>query len=317
MSPPVGWALIGSGGWADHTFAPAVVAGGGSLLGAVGSAPVRSGTFAQKHGTPRSYDSLDEMLTDDDVEAVWIASPTHMHLEHALSCIRAGKHVLLEKPMALHVSEAEELVAVADRSSVKTAIGYQHRFNPAHYRLTELIRQGKFGKVAYVRLRQFVRAASLPPEWRRQRDTSGGWALNDMGTHLIDLLRVFVGELEPSGAVLASPGFGLDADDLAVLCFHSSDGVGIVEVATSLDESQSSFEIRGTEGHLVLTGSWQGGGTLEGDLPSWDGPEGFDNVNTYARQVEAFGRTVRGDSWQGATWEDGAVALRLAATAGS
>ncbi len=309
----IGWGIVGTGGWADHTFAPAVLNGGGALIGAAGSSLEKSEAFAGRHAAPRAYRDVDELLADDDVQAVWVASPTDLHCDHALRALEAGKHVLVEKPMATSLADAERMASAAKRAQVTTAVGFQHRFNPSHRRLEELASSGELGDLVYVRLQQFIKSEGLPTDWRRDPARSGGWAINDLGTHVLDLLRFIVGDVEAIGGGLAAAQFDLPVDDLAValLRFESANGkpaFGVVEVSTTVPGGGSVMELDGTQGVATLTGSWPGGGTLRAR-----GTEvAYEVVDTYAAQVRAFGASVsQGSKYVGASWDDGLANVRL------
>jgi 1,5-anhydro-D-fructose reductase (1,5-anhydro-D-mannitol-forming) len=310
--PRLGWGLVGTSGWADHTFAPAVRNGGGELLGAAGSSPGSSEAFARRHGAPHTYKDLDALLADDDIGAVWIASPTDLHCEQALRALEAGKHVLVEKPMATSVGDAEAMAAAARSARTLTAVGFQHRFNPSHQRLRELVRTNALGDLVYFRLHQFIKAEALPTPWRQDPGRSGGWAVNDLGTHVLDLARFLVGEIEVVGGGLAAAHFNLPVDDLAVILiqFERAQGAtfGTVEVSTTVPETESQMEVYGTGGVARVAGSWPGGGRLSAPT----GQETFEVVDTYAAQVAALGAAIaEGSAYDGATWDDGLANVRL------
>src|SRR5215218_1832897 len=137
----VRWGLVGTGGFAGAVFAPALRNAGQELLGAAGSSPQGSAAFAVRYGTPRTYASLEAMLHDSDVEAVWVASPNHLHEEHVRTALDAGKHVLAEKPLATTGSGARGLVDLAARQERRLAVGYQGRFHPALRDLHDRMRE--------------------------------------------------------------------------------------------------------------------------------------------------------------------------------
>ncbi|MCC2630183.1 MAG: ntdC 1, partial [Thermomicrobiales bacterium] len=125
--------------------APALRNAGQELLGAAGSTPQGSAAFAVRHGAPRTYASLEAMLRDPDVDAVWIASPNHLHEEHARMALEAGKHVLAEKPLAITGVGARELADLSERRERRLAVGYQGRFHAALRDLHARVRAGAFG----------------------------------------------------------------------------------------------------------------------------------------------------------------------------
>ena len=180
------WGLIGAGGFADAVFAPALRNAGQELLGAAGSTAERSEAFASRHGSPRRYATVDALLGDPDVEAVWVASPNYRHEEHVRRALEAGKDVLAEKPLATTGSAARGLAVLAKDRGRRLAVGYQGRFHPAMRDMRDLIATGALGNVAYLRASWQTRYAGLPDGWRLQRETSGGWSLMDIGTHSLD-----------------------------------------------------------------------------------------------------------------------------------
>src|SRR5215212_8221642 len=180
------WGLVGTGGFADAVFAPVLRNAGQELLGAAGSSPQGSAAFAVRHGVPRTYASLEAMLRDPDIDAVWVASPNHLHEEHVRLALEAGKHVLAEKPLAITGSGARELADLSERLGRRLAVGYQGRFHGALRDLHARVREGALGEIAYVRASWQTRYAGLPDAWRLRQNTSGGWAIMDIGTHTLD-----------------------------------------------------------------------------------------------------------------------------------
>ena len=248
------------------------------------------------------------MLDDPRIEAVWIASPTYLHAQHAEMALERRKHVLLEKPIASNLSDAHAISELAKAHPNQiTGIGFQHRFNPSHKHLREMCQEGKLGGVVFLRFHFFAGSASAPTSWRSNLELSGGWASNDLGAHLIDLVRFTIGEIELIDALLASPRYKLAVDDTAVFLFRSGLTSVIVDVSTGVAGDESRLEIYGTEDHAILTNSWPGGGILH----TRAGLESWEVVDTYAQQVKAFGESVRGAPWEGARLDDGLIVASL------
>jgi predicted dehydrogenase len=305
---PVTWGLIGTTGWAGDAFAPAVLRGGGILVAGAGSTPEKSKAFAARFGLERSYRTVEELLADDHIEAVWIASPNHLHFRHAMLALDAGKHVLLEKPMATSVSEAQQLATRALQEQCTTAVGYMHRFNPAHRHIRQLLQDQTVGPVCLVRLHHFAPSTELPSAWRQSLQLSGGgWVVNDVGTHLVDLMQFLLGRVELIGAQLDTPYFHLPTDDIAVLLLRCGETIGIVDVSSGAPGGPSRIEFYGTLEFGTLIDSWGGGGRLCMGQTSVE----FPVEDIYARQVHAFNQAVRGNTWEGATWADGLAAVQV------
>ena len=303
----VNWGIVGTSGWAYSKFAPSVVSGGGKLVGAAGSSPDGSRRMAKSFGSD-VFQSVEELLDDPRIEAVWIASPTNLHLQHAAMALERNKHVLLEKPIASNQADAQAILELANAHPNQiTGIGFQHRFNPAHIRLREMCQNGELGAVAFLRFHFFVGSESAPMSWRSDPQRSGGWASNDLGTHLLDLVRFIIGEVELACGLLTSPRYNLAVDDTAVFLLRSGPTPAVVDVSTGVAGAESRLEVYGTQGYAIVTNSWPGGGIIH----TRDGMESWEPIDTYAKQVEAFGEAVRGARWEGAGWNDGMIVTSL------
>jgi predicted dehydrogenase len=309
---------VGTSGHASRVAAPVLKRNPEvSLLGAAGSAPERSAQFAQQHGLARSYRNLEEMLGDRDIDAVWICSPNHLHAEQAVQCAAAGKHVLVEKPLATTRADAERAAQAANRAGITLRVGCQHRFRPAHRQIREWIASRLVGKLGYFRIHRFWRYPyfedmdpSGPPQWRRSGSESGGWVINDIGSHLLDLL-LWMSDLEGAvaGAVLAAQQFDLPTDDsTAVLLRLGETGIGIMETSCANDSPGSRIEIYGSRGWIRADDTLSGAATItthEGRTLSFPPVQMLD---TYSAAVADFVAAVGGEPGIGA---DGAAGARL------
>lgn len=309
----VGWGIIGGGGWARSTFAPAVAsAANAQLRGVLSRDPGRAAQLTDQYGG-KPYGQLDDFLDDERIEVVWVASPNALHAPQTLAALARGKHVLCEKPLALNVSEAKAMLDAAQRSQRQLGIGYHMRQHPAHRRLQKEFAAGQFGAPVYVRAQLYYAYPEPPDAWRQHRATSGGWALCDIGTHLVDLLRWFLGEPVDVHGLLSSPRFGFETDDHAVVaCRFDNGAVGLAEASTGAGGLLPRLEIYGTEGFAVCEGTLFGGGTLargqRGQNPKF---EQLDTVNLYVRQVEEFSAALRGDGTFAAPAEEGLRNLHI------
>ena len=223
------WGLVGTSGFADAVFAPVLRNAGQELLGAAGSSPQGSAAFAVRHGAPRTYASLDAMLRDPDVDAVWIASPNHLHEEHTRMALEAGKHVLAEKPLAITGGGARDLADLAERRERRLAVGYQGRFHAALRDLRARVREGALGEVAYIRASWQTRYAGLPETWRLRQNTSGGWAIMDIGTHTLDAALWLTDFAQPQllGSRLSTQHWSVAVEDLAVLLLQLGNATAV------------------------------------------------------------------------------------------
>lgn len=160
---------------------------------------------ANDAGVKKTYTNYEQLLKDPTVDAVIIALPTHLHTQCAKQTAEAQKHILLEKPIARNIAEAKEIILAARKNSAKLMMGYPLRFNPAFCKLKERIDDGTLGEIeiahaAYISTGPFMHRAEahtpLPvPEWWFKKELTGGGALIDLGSHIINLLRWYFGEI--------------------------------------------------------------------------------------------------------------------------
>jgi 1,5-anhydro-D-fructose reductase (1,5-anhydro-D-mannitol-forming) len=312
--PVLNWALVGTSGYAARECLPSFVATpSASLAAVVSSSAERAAEFARAHGVERSYDTLTHACADDDVSAVWIASPNYLHYEHARAAISAGKHVLLEKPIALEVQQGWELVELANKHRVRLATGYQARYVPGHQRMRALIADGELGTIVSVRSLYATRRLRPPRTWRTRRETARWGVLADLGTHHVDLMRMLVGE------VSAATGYtehqrGFETEDLAVASFRFECGaLGTMTATGNYPQPVTVVEVVGTDGRVVATDtSPSGQGTViltrnDGSREDITGSTPRSNQAQLATVTEAF----LGAAAPYATGTDGARNLEI------
>jgi predicted dehydrogenase len=211
---------------------------------------------AKKDGVKKTYTNYEQLLKDPQVDAVIIALPTHLHLQCAKQAAEAGKHIFLEKPIARNLEEAKEIVAFAQKNSVKLMVGYPLRFNKSFRELKAKMENGSLGdvEIAYATFISsgpfFHRAEShapIPvPEWWFNKELTGGGALMDVGCHIINLLRWYFGEITTIKGYFGQR-FNLDFEDSAI-CLAKFD-LGTTAVITAGYFSQGyrlSVEFFGT-----------------------------------------------------------------------
>jgi predicted dehydrogenase len=271
-STPLRFAILGTSGHANRIAVHILKQiPGVSLIGAAGSAPGKGTRFAEQHTLARGYQSFEELLADSQVDAVWLCSPNHMHARHVAQCAAAGKHILVEKPLATTRSDAEAVAEAVAKAKVTLRVGCQHRFRPSHGRLRELVRSGVVGQIGYFRIHRFWRYPYYedmdragPATWRQSPTESGGWVINDLGSHLLDLMLWISGaEGQTAGAVLASQQFATSTEDsTAVLVQLDKAGIGIMETSCANDSPGSRIEIYGDTGWIRAENTLTGAATI-------------------------------------------------------
>jgi predicted dehydrogenase len=188
---PLGVAIVG-GGFMAGVHARAVRAAGAALVGVVSSSVEHSAAAATALGAARSYSSLDELLADAAAQVVHVCTPNVLHLPQALAAIRAGKHVVCEKPLATGVAEAETLVTEAARARVSGTVPFVYRFHPMVREARARVLAGEVGQILTLQgsyLQDWLLSAD-DDNWRVDPDHGGrSRAFADIGSHLVDLIE--------------------------------------------------------------------------------------------------------------------------------
>ena len=226
---------------------------------------------AARYGWAESATDWRSVLERDDIDIVDICAPGWMHAEIAVAALEAGKHVLVEKPLANTLAEAEAMTAAAATArerGVQSMIGFNYRRVPALALARELIAEGRLGTVRHIRaayLQDWLSDAESPMTWRLRKETAGSGALGDIASHAIDQIHYLTGQtiLEASGVlrtfVTQRPGpSGLEdvtVDDAAWATFWLTGGMGASVEASRVATGQKNslkIEVYGTEGALTF-----------------------------------------------------------------
>lgn len=228
-----------------------------TLAGVVDTAYDRAQAFCQAHGG-RAYESLDAMLCDPEVDAVCICTPSGLHAAQAIQAMAHGKHVLIEKPMALTVADAEQVIDAAKRHGVTAGVVSQLRFSPACIHLRRLIRDGGLGDIMTAELMmKYYRppAYYADSSWRGTWAMDGGGALMNQGIHGVDLLLHLLGPVRTVCGMARTLRHAIEVEDTAAatLAFQSG-ALGVLLATTSVTPGYPRrLTISGTAGTVTLT----------------------------------------------------------------
>jgi predicted dehydrogenase len=205
----------------------------------------------------KTYDEMDAMLADPAVGAVLVSTPTAMHFEHASRALAAGKHVMVEKPMALDLVQSRTLVDDAARRGLLLSVFHNRRWDVDYLTVRAAIESGAFGRVLNVesRLGQFAScvgpaAKEYHPSWRNERAFGGG-GLYDWGSHFVDQLWRLLWPAKPVRvyAQLRGNVWSQDCDDFARVLIDFDNGVvGLVEINTTTTRPLPRWHVDGTAG---------------------------------------------------------------------
>ncbi|CAN5515661.1 1,5-anhydro-D-fructose reductase [soil metagenome] len=192
----LGWGVVGIGAISDLSIAPAIGADAGSRLAAVCSrSSERAAAFARKHSAAASYGSVEELLDDSEVDIVYIASPNGLHAEQTMAALSRGKHVLVEKPLALNLADAQAMVNLAAHKDLLLGVGFHLRHKATAQAGHNAIAEGRLGDVFYAEMAIGAGKGLYPYDtWRADPALAGGGTLLHQGVHAADLAVYLCGQ---------------------------------------------------------------------------------------------------------------------------
>ncbi len=220
--------------------------------------PSRAQAFAERFGVP-GFTSISEMLAAPGIDAVTVLTPSGMHAEHAIMAANAGKHVVVEKPMALRLEDADAMIAAADRNKVRLLVVKQNRFNVPVVKAREALDAGRFGQLVLGTVRvRWCRDQSYYAQdaWRGTWAQDGGVIANQ-ASHHVDMLGWFMGPVESIHARGLRALVNIEAEDTAVATVKFRSGaVGVIEAtnATRPKDLEGSLSVLGSGGTVEIGG---------------------------------------------------------------
>ena len=251
----VGWGLIGCGDIARRRVAPALRDLDNCELIVVSRADAeRAEVFAREFGAKRWHADWRDLIEDPEIEAVYVATPVHLHAAQAIAAAEAGKHVLCEKPMALSVGECARMNAAAEASGVRLGVAYYRRFYPAVERVAELLRSGEIGAPVLAQMNAFERfepAPDHPRRWLLERRLSGGGPMFDFGCHRVEVLLNLFGRAAAVKGLTSNAAFAREVEDTACALIEFEGGAqAVLSVTHAAREPQDTLEVFGTRGSV-------------------------------------------------------------------
>jgi predicted dehydrogenase len=250
------WGIIGCGDVARKRVAGAIQNDPNSELVAVcrrDEAKLRA--FADEFQVSVATTSADDVIASAAVDAVYIATPVNLHGPQTIAAAAAGKHVLVEKPMAMSTVDCEAMIAACAKADVRLGVAYYRPFYPIVHRMQELIQSGEIGKVLSVSATTCTPFAIDPGDdgyWRVLPEAGGGGALMDIGSHRLDLFLRLFGPVSDVKAQCGTVAASYQADDVATLALRFESGVhGVLHCCFGSSTDPDEFAVLGTEGRLV------------------------------------------------------------------
>ena len=205
--------------------------------------------------TERAWETLDQALTDPEVQAVYVGTPVFLHARQTIQSLRAGKHVICEKPMAMNEAEARAMVQAAEASGQTFGVAYYRRCYPKIQRAKQLLAAGAIGKPVLAELTSHMWFDGTGSRsWLVDPAKAGGGPLFDIASHRIDVLNFLFGEPQRVTAQLSNTVHHYPVEDNATVMIEYPDGIrGIVDVRWHSRVARDECRIRGTEGEIEMS----------------------------------------------------------------
>jgi 1,5-anhydro-D-fructose reductase (1,5-anhydro-D-mannitol-forming) len=277
----------------------------------------RAQAFAAENQIAASYTEVPALLADPRVDAVYISTTNELHKTQTLAAAAAGKHVLCEKPLAVTLADAREMVAACKQAGVVMGTNHHLRNAATHRKIRELVQSGAIGKPLFARV---FHAVYLPPHlqgWRLTKPNAGGGVILDITVHDADTLRFVLGA-EPLEATALSQQAGmaqsaLEDGVMAVVRFDNG-VLAQLHDAFTVKHAATGLEVHGSEGSIlarnVMTQKPLGEVILRN--ASGESQIAVEHENLYARGVRTFAAAMAGNGAPSASGEDGVRSLATA-----
>ncbi|MEO1527575.1 MAG: Gfo/Idh/MocA family oxidoreductase [Planctomycetota bacterium] len=284
----IGIGIVGCGMIANFHARAIGDAAGAELIGAASRRADATEKFAAEHGC-HAFASLEEMLADDRIGAVSICTPSGAHLDPAVQAAKAGKHVIVEKPLEITTERCDKIIQACDEAGVRLTAIFQSRFHESSRLMKQAVDAGRFGKItmgdAYVkwyRSQEYYDSGA----WRGTWELDGGGALMNQAIHSVDLLLWLMGPVKQISAMTATMTHErIEVEDVAVATLKFESGaLGVIEATTTAyPGALKRIEISGSEGSAILE---------EEDIKQWE----FANEDPSDAKIrdEMLGKTETG-----------------------
>jgi predicted dehydrogenase len=255
----VGLAGLGRSGWGMHAHALAQLPALYKVVAVTDPQAARRQEAQERFGCT-VMETLGELTADPQPELIVIATPSQLHCQHTSQALQAGKHVIVEKPMAVNLSEVDEMIRMAEANGRLLTINQNYRYHPDYLKVREVINSGKLGQILQVRLS--VHQFSRRWDWQTLREYNGG-ILTNHGAHMIDWAMQMIDDDEPELFChkQSTPLYAGDADSHTKLILRARSGLLIdIELTHANAYAQDRWLVMGTQGSLAGSASqlrWQ------------------------------------------------------------
>jgi predicted dehydrogenase len=311
---PVGWGMVGVGGVAGLVGPAFATTEEAQLLAVSSRDPARARSFAATHGAAQTYDRYEDLLADPNVEVIYLGTPNWMHAEQTLRALDAGKHVLVEKPMALTVADAEGMVEASDRAGRLLGVGFHLRHHPLLIELQRRLQSGAYGRIALIQAQWGIDMAAVTG-WKVDPKRAGAGSIMGLGVHLVDLMLWLTGQdVRTVIARADGPSDRYPVEFLTLGVLEFDDGtLGQITCSRRLPHSRNHLTVYTSGARLTAEGaiSMRGEGELLIEQNGIEERVDMPLPNPYGAEIAAFSQAVRTGTPFAASGRDGLSVVKV------
>ncbi len=313
--------IIGFGDFAEKAILPGIRSSGVADVTAIQKRSLDAAKEkAQLHGIAHAFSSVDELVRHADVEAVFIVSANSEHAKETIAAAKAGKHVLVEKPMAATVPQAERMVRACKDAGVTLMVGNMVRLSPVVTRIKSLIAEGFIGSVVHISTEFFYDHRVSPRSWLFDRKIAGGGPVHDIGVHCLDTIRFLLDDevADVKGVVSPRPTASVTERTSSTSLLFKHGVTASIYASFDGPYRRSFIEVRGTEGTLSAFDFTKSGIAVHlhkvqgvGGEPQLPQVEEIAVPFLYAEEVRQFVAAVENGTPPPVTGEEGLINQRI------
>lgn len=286
------WGVLGAGSVAQRRAMPAIQKADNAELHALLSRDAdRAKRLATEYGAARAYTTVDALLADDALDAIYVATPVHLHCEQVIAAAERGLQVLCDKPMALTLQECTQMISACDANGVHLQVCFLFRFHSCFQQIRTWVNDGRLGQIVHGRMPFLKQYALTPDEWRAQPEKGGGGCFMDLGPHSVDMLRYLIGEVNTVSAFYNSTIHDYPVEETGGMLLRFDNGAqAFTDLSFSVPYCDIVLELYGTKGTVWVYNDdgWKIRTHFDGELQLI--PSQYEDL--YQHQFEHFAACV-------------------------
>ena len=260
MSKIIKWGIIGCGDVTERKSGPAFNKVENAILTSVTRRDFnKAKDYAMRHHVEHVYKNAQELIESPNVDAIYVATPPSTHAEYAIMCMKAGKPVYVEKPMATNYSDCLKMIKVSEETKIPLFVAYYRRTLPGFLKVKELLDEGVIGSplTVQIRLSRPANDDEKANSWRVQKSIAGGGIFHDLASHQFDFLDFIFGPVIKANGFATNNNNWYEVEDTITASFQFKNGVigtGLWCFNTHREATQDVMEITGTKGSILFSG---------------------------------------------------------------